>query len=79
MGLVAGLRAVNYRIMGHAGALVQHPQASAAAKINALEAAGVVMIDHPAKFGEGMKKLLHVGNKASITVSPKPILIVTYL
>lgn len=38
-------------------------EGDALSKIKALEDAGVVMTDHPAKFGDGMKKLL--GSAAS--------------
>ena len=78
MGLIAGLRAVKGRIMGHAGALVTtHGNTNAAEKIDTLEAAGVVMVDHPSKFGASMKELLHIKNQASTTVSPDIIMIMT--
>ncbi|KAF8249366.1 succinyl-CoA synthetase-like protein [Wilcoxina mikolae CBS 423.85] len=57
MALVSGKCAVNGRVMGHAGALRGfHPTVED--KIKALEAAGVVMVEHPGMFGEGMMKLL---------------------
>jgi len=58
MGLVAGLQAVNRRVMGHAGALRGSYSGSAEAKIQSLEQVGVVMTDHPAKFGAAMRSLL---------------------
>lgn len=59
MGLVAGLQAVNGRTMGHAGAFQgKEYSGSAHAKILSLENAGVVMTDHPAKFGLAMRSLL---------------------
>ena len=58
MALVAGVQAALGRVMGHAGAFVAPGEGDAMSKVRALEDAGVVMTDHPAKFGEGMKKLL---------------------
>jgi len=58
MGLVAGLQAVGRRIMGHTGAVYGNYSSSARAKINSLVEAGVVMTDHPAKFGQAMRSLL---------------------
>jgi len=58
MGLVAGLQAVSRRIMGHAGAYYGDFSGSAQAKIRSLEQAGVVMTDHPAKFGFAVRSLL---------------------
>lgn len=58
MALIGGVQAAPGRIMGHAGAFIAPGEGDALSKIRALEDAGVVMTDHPAKFGEGMKKLL---------------------
>ena len=44
--------------MGHAGAFAERGEEKAAEKIRLLEDAGVVMTDHPAKFGTIMKELL---------------------
>jgi succinyl-CoA synthetase alpha subunit len=44
--------------MGHAGAWAGIGEVSAQDKWNLLESAGVVMVDHPAKFGQTMKKLI---------------------
>ena len=44
--------------MGHAGAFVGPGEADAPQKIRALEDAGVVITDHPAKFGNQMRDLL---------------------
>lgn len=44
--------------MGHAGAVCGDYSGSARAKINSLVEAGVVMTDHPAKFGQAMRSLL---------------------
>jgi succinyl-CoA synthetase alpha subunit len=60
MGLIGGVQAPPGRVMGHAGAWAAPGEADSAGKIRTLENAGVVMVDHPEKFGEGMKKLLEV-------------------
>lgn len=44
--------------MGHAGAWTAPGEPDAKAKYQALESAGAVMVNHPEKFGEGMKTLL---------------------
>ena len=44
--------------MGHAGAFVGAGEKKAAGKVRVLEDAGVVITNHPSKFGEGMKRLL---------------------
>lgn len=59
MGLVGGLHAPAGRIMGHAGAWTAVGEPGAHAKYQALERAGAVMVNHPEKFGEGMKTLLN--------------------
>ena len=58
MGLVSGVEAPPGRVMGHAGAWAAPGEASPADKIRILERAGVVMVNHPEKFGAGMKQLL---------------------
>jgi succinyl-CoA synthetase alpha subunit len=46
------------RVMGHAGAWAAPGEASAQTKWKVLEDAGVTMVDHPAKFGGVMKRML---------------------
>lgn len=58
MGVVAGLHAAPGRVMGHAGAWAAPGEPDASFKEKALKRAGVVMVDHPEKFGEEMKTLL---------------------
>lgn len=58
MALVGGLHPAPGRVMGHAGAFVAPGEGDALSKIRALKDAGVVITDHPAKFGESMNKLL---------------------
>lgn len=61
MALVGGLEAPPGRIMGHAGAWAAPGEPDAQTKYQALERAGAVMVNHPEKFGEGMKTLLGGG------------------
>ncbi|KAJ5574890.1 ATP-grasp fold subdomain 2 [Penicillium hetheringtonii] len=63
MALVGGLEAPPGRIMGHAGAWAAPGEPDAQTKYRALEQAGAVMVNHPEKFGEGMRSLL--GGSAS--------------
>lgn len=58
MALVGGLQAPPGRVMGHAGAWAAPGEPDAQTKYKALERAGAVMVNHPEKFGEGMKTLL---------------------
>lgn len=58
MALIGGLEAPAGRVMGHAGAWAAPGEPDARTKYKALENAGVVLVDHPEKFGEGMKTLL---------------------
>jgi succinyl-CoA synthetase alpha subunit len=57
------------RVMGHAGAWQAPGEGSATDKWNALESAGCVMVDHPAKFGNVMKQLLEKPNGLKASVS----------
>jgi succinyl-CoA synthetase alpha subunit len=52
IGYVAGLTAPPGRRMGHAGAIMSGGHGTAARKIEALEAAGVLMVSNPARIGE---------------------------
>ena len=52
--------------MGHAGAYAASGEGTAESKYRALEKAGVVMTNHPAKFGNIMKQLL---NAQAVTTS----------
>jgi succinyl-CoA synthetase alpha subunit len=62
--LVAGVCAQEGHVMGHAGAWSAPGEGSALDKWKALEGAGCVMVDHPAKFGEVMKLILeHPGQQ----------------
>ncbi|KAL8953637.1 MAG: hypothetical protein Q9222_000523 [Ikaeria aurantiellina] len=58
MALVAGTQAPPQMVMGHAGAFFRTDKEQANYKIKALESVGVVMTNHPSKFGDSMKQLL---------------------
>lgn len=58
MSVIGGVKAPPGRIMGHAGAWAAPGEAGAEKKIQVLQDAGVTIVDHPEKLGEGMKKLL---------------------
>jgi succinyl-CoA synthetase alpha subunit len=55
--------------MGHAGSWSSPGEGSALDKWRLLEEAGVIMVDHPAKFGNVMKRLLDKSQSGRITVS----------
>ena len=61
MALVAGVQAPQGRVMGHAGAFVGVGEKNAISKVRALEDVGVVITNHPSKFGHGIKELLANG------------------
>ena len=71
MALVAGIQAPRGRIMGHAGALVSAGEKTAISKVRALEDAGVVITNHPSKFGDSMKQLLGGCSHRTSSVSAK--------
>ena len=59
VALVAGRHAPPERRMGHAGALATGGTGSAQAKIDALEAAGVIIAPHAGSIGETMRAALN--------------------
>lgn len=63
VALVAGKQAPLDRVMGHAGAFWLPGEPTAKQKVDALEAVGVTMVNHPAKFGEALKQRLELPSK----------------
>ncbi|KMU80042.1 succinyl-CoA ligase subunit alpha [Coccidioides immitis RMSCC 3703] len=72
MALVGGIEAPHGRIMGHAGAWTAPGEPDAQMKIKALQDAGAVIVDHPEKFGEGMKTLLGSSAKRPVFEDSTP-------
>lgn len=57
--------------MGHAGAFTIPGEPDAKGKIQALQDAGVTMVDHPAKFGDAIKRRLQAQNFVRASPSTK--------
>ncbi len=57
-GFIAGVTAPKGKRMGHAGAIISGGNDTAAAKVEAMKAAGFVVSDSPAALGEAVKKAM---------------------
>jgi succinyl-CoA synthetase alpha subunit len=57
-GFIAGTTAPPGKRMGHAGAIVSGGKGTAAAKIDAMRSAGIVMAETPTDMGEAMARAL---------------------
>lgn len=55
---MAGVNEAHGRIMGHAGAFTLPGEPDASVKIQAFKDAGVTIVNHPAKFGDALKRRL---------------------
>ncbi len=60
IGFVAGQTAPPGRRMGHAGAIIAGGQGTAAAKMTAMEACGITVVQSPAAIGETVARVLGV-------------------
>ena len=70
--LVGGFCAKEGKVMGHAGAWRGTGENSAEEKAKILQEAGAHLVDHPAKFGNELKKLLSSSGRDVSKIVSKP-------
>ncbi len=64
VAFIAGQNAPPGRRMGHAGAVISGGKGSARGKMDALRAAGAVVVENPAEMGITMKEVLQKGKRS---------------
>ena len=58
VGFIAGMSAPTGKRMGHAGALINKPSERAESKLEAMDAAGIIVTKNPARLGNMLKQIL---------------------